>query len=197
MPTFEQRVGFAGAAVTDTALYRGLSRLCGMASVDIAYDAEEPTDDMLRRLDAAEQLLDAASFVHVHVKATDEAGHSKRPGHKRDVIEATDAGLEPLVALSEKAVVAVTGDHATPSVGRLMHSGDPTPVVVAGPDVRADRVETFGERSSLDGELGRLTSDDVLPLMIGFANRPFFFGHRPGPWASLALPDAPEPMPIR
>ena len=197
MPTFEQQVGFPGAAVTDTALYRGFARMCGMTSIDIAYDANEPTHDMLRRLEAAEKLLDSASFVHVHVKATDEAGHSKRPAYKRDVIEAADAGLEPLLSLSERAVVAVTGDHATPSVGQLMHSGDPTPVVVAGPDVRADQTEVFGERSSRHGELGRLTSNDVLPLLIGFANRPFFLGHRPGPWASLALPDAPEPMPLR
>ena len=196
MPGFEEQVGMAGAAVTDTALYRGLASICKMSSIDIAYDADEPTNDMSRRLAAAAGLLDSASFVHVHVKATDEAGHSKRPAFKRDVIETTDAGLEPLLELSERAVVAVTGDHATPSVGHLMHSGDPTPLVVAGPDVRADRTETFGEWSSRNGELGRLSSDDVLPLMIGFANRPFFFGHRPGPWASLALPDAPEPMPI-
>ena len=197
MPSFEEQVGLAGAAITDTALYRGLTSICRMSSVDIAYEADEPTNDMSRRLAAAAELLDSASFVHVHVKATDEAGHSKRPAFKRDVIEAADAGLEPLLALSKHAVVAVTGDHATPSVGQLMHSGDPTPLVVAGPDVRADGTEAFGERSSRNGDLGRLTSDDVLPLMIGFANRPFFFGHRPGPRASLALPDAPEPMPIR
>lgn len=197
MPSFEQQVGFAGAAVTDTALYRGLARICEMKSHDIAYDAKQPTDDMRRRLAAAAQLLEEASFVHVHVKATDEAGHSKRPKYKRDVIAATDAGLEPLLELSKKAVVAVTGDHATPSVGRIMHSGDPTPLVVAGPGIRSDHVDVFGERSTLTGELGRLGSDDVLPLLVGFANRPFFFGHRPGPWASHALPDNPEPMPCK
>lgn len=195
MPSFEQQVGFAGAAVTDTALYRGLSKICQMTSRDIAYDPGEPTNDMRRRLEAAAELLEEASFVHVHVKATDEAGHSKQPEYKRDVIAATDAGLEPLLALSKRAVVAVTGDHATPSVGQIMHSGDPTPLVVAGPGIRSDHVDVFGERSALTGELGRLGSDDVLPLLIGCANRPFFFGHRPGPWASHALPDNPEPMP--
>ena len=196
MPSFEQQIGIAGAAVTDTALYRGLARVCQMQSVDIAYDAQKPTEDMCLRLAAASDLLETASFVHVHVKATDEAGHTKQPAFKRDVIAATDAGLEPLLELANRAVVVVTGDHATPSVGQLLHSGDPTPLVAAGPGVRADSVDTFGERSTIAGELGRLTSDDVLPLSIGFANRPFFLGHRPGPWASLALPDSPEPMPV-
>lgn len=196
MPSFREQVGFSGAAVTDTALYRGLARICGMEFEDVPYDSARPAEDMRTRLARAEDLLATASFVHVHVKATDEAGHTKRPAHKRDVIEATDAGLEPLLELSKRAIVAVTGDHATPSVTRLMHSGDPTPIVVSGPGTRADGVAAFGERTSLAGELGRLSADDVLPLMIGLANRPFFLGHRPGPHPSLALPDAPEPMPV-
>lgn len=196
MLSFEQQIGFVGAAVTDTALYRGLARICQMEFVDIAYDADKPTEDMRRRLEAANDLLEVASFVHVHVKATDEAGHTKRPAFKRDVIAATDAGLEPLLELCKRAVVVVTGDHATPSVGQLLHSGDPTPLVAAGPGMRSDSVNEFGERPASRGDLGRLTSDDVLPLSIGFANRPFFLGHRPGPWASLALPDSPEPMPV-
>ena len=90
----------------------------------------------------------------------------------------------------------MTGDHASPSVGSLLHSGDPTPFVVAAPGLRADGVQRFGERDALRGECGRLRADEVLPLLVGLANRPFFLGHRPGAAATLALPDAPEPMPL-
>ncbi|MBM4217971.1 MAG: phosphoglycerate mutase, partial [Gammaproteobacteria bacterium] len=135
-------------------------------------------------------------FVHVHVKATDEAGHSKEPHFKRDVIAAIDAGLSALPALAQRAVVAVTGDHASPSIGSLLHSGDPTPFVVAAPGLRADAVTKFGERSALTGECGRLRAAEVLPFLVGLANRPFFIGHRPGADLTLALPDAPEPMPV-
>ena len=197
MPSFVERVGLAGAAVTDSALYRGLATLLGMNRVNLVYDAADPGADMARRLKQAAELLSAgADFVHVHVKATDVAGHAKNPRLKSDVIAATDAGLEGLLALSEQAVVAVTGDHATPSVGSLLHSGDPTPFVVAGPDVAADSVTSFGERHALAGVCGRLAAADVLPLLVGLANRPFFYDHRPGPWPSVALPDAPEPMPF-
>ena len=196
MPSFARQVGINGAAVTDTALYRGLAKILQMQTVNVNYDAHAPRADMLARLEAAARLIDHADFVHVHVKATDEAGHTKRPIFKRDIIEATAAGLEPLIALSERAVVAVTGDHATPSIGRLLHSGDPTPFVVAGPGIGPDGVQQFGECYAMAGSCGRLLAADILPLLIGFANRPFFRGHRPGPWASAALPNTPEPMPL-
>jgi len=195
LPTFEARTGLRGGAVTDTALYRGLARLLRMRESDLALDAGDPAGDMRARLARAEALLEHCDFVHVHIKATDEAGHAKRPGHKRDVIEAVDAGLEPLLGLAARAIVAVTGDHATPSVGSLLHSGDPTPFVAAGPGVAADAVTEFGERRMRAGGLGRVAADDVLALLAGYANRPFFLGHRPGPHSGAALPVNPEPMP--
>jgi len=196
MPGFTARNALRGAMVSDTALYRGFARLLGMQLIDLPYDATDPAADMQRRLAAAAQLLEDCDFVHVHLKATDEAGHTKRPAFKRDVIAATDAGLAALLPLAGRAVVAVTGDHASPSVGSLLHSGDPTPFVVAAPGLRADAVRRFGERDALGGECGRLRADEVLPLLAGLANRPFFLGHRPGATSTLALPDAPEPMPL-
>ena len=195
LPAFHEHTGLRGAAVTDTALYRGLARVLGMTVADIPYDATDPAADMRRRVDAATALLATHDFVHLHVKATDEAAHTKRPAHKRDVIAATDAGLSALRSLASRAVVAVTGDHASPSTGSLLHSGDPTPFVVAAPGLRADGVTRFGEQFALAGEAGRLAARDVLPYLAGLANRPFFLGHRPGLRHTVALPDAPEPMP--
>jgi len=194
MQPFESAIGIAGAAVTDTALYRGLARVLSMKFVDIPYDPNDVAQDMRQRIEVATRLLESNAFVHVHVKATDEAGHLKQPLFKRDVIAATDAGLSALPALAQRAVVAVTGDHASPSVGGLLHSGDPTPLVVVAPGLRADSVTVFGERAALTGEGGRLRAAEVLPLLLGFANRPFFIGHRPGARSTLALPDAPEPI---
>ncbi len=196
LPDFRAQTGLAGAAVTDTALYRGLARLLKMTLVDLPYDARDPARDMANRLAAAGKLLDHHDFVHVHLKATDEAAHTKKPQFKRDVIEAVDAGLSGLLALSERAVVAVTGDHASPSQGSLLHSGDPTPLVVTAPGLRPDAVLQFGERSAMTGELGRLRAAEVLPLLAGIANRPFFLGHRPGPGNSIAMPGNPAPMPL-
>lgn len=194
-PTFTQRTGVRGGAVTSSALYRGLARLLKMAESDLP-SADDIGGDMAQRLLLAEKLLSDVDVVHVHTKAPDEAGHRKSPRFKRQVIEELDRGLAGLLELADHAVVAVTGDHATPSVSSLLHSGDPTPFVVAGPGVRADEVRTFGELPAAAGSIGTILARDVLPLLVSHANRPFFRGHRPGPWSTIALPSAPMPMPV-
>jgi 2,3-bisphosphoglycerate-independent phosphoglycerate mutase len=91
-------------------------------------------------------------------------------------------------------VVAVTGDHATPASGGVLHTGDPTPFVVAAPSARADAVASFGEQQCRAGLLGVLAASDVMPLMCSHANRPRFLGHRPSAFPTIALPDHPEPF---
>lgn len=195
LPTFEERTGLRGASVASTALYAGIARLLAMAAEAMPHRSD-PTEDMVARVDAARWAIAAgASLVHVHTKATDEAGHSKRPRAKLEVLEAIDPGLGGLLELCDTAVVAVTGDHATPSTGRLLHSGDPTPLAVAGPTVRPDAVTRFGEAHAAAGAYGRLRAAEVLPLLAGHANRPALIGHRPAPWTGAGLPDHPEAMP--
>ncbi|HMN99112.1 MAG TPA: alkaline phosphatase family protein [Miltoncostaeaceae bacterium] len=194
LPSFAEVAGVAGGAVTSSGLYRGLARLLGMRRLDLA-SREDLAAEMTGRVAAAEALIgDGARFVHVHTKATDEAGHTKDPYAKRDALEAIDAGLPALLELADRAVVAVTGDHATPSTGGVLHTGDPTPFVMAGGAVRPDGVAELGESPARAGHLGVVRAADVLPLMFSAAGRPAFLGHRIGPRPTLALPDHPEPM---
>lgn len=190
LPTFVERVGIRGAAVTSSALYRGLAALLGLEAVHVAGDPD-PGHDMAARLDAAAGLLErGAGFVHVHTKATDEAGHTKDPQAKLAVLEALDPALARLAQPPfAGAVVAVTGDHATPSRDGVLHTGDPTPLALAGPSVAPDGVEAFGETPARAGAVGRLAARDVLPLLLSHANRPRFLGARASAHATLALPD--------
>ncbi len=195
IPTFVEQTGVAGALVTQTRLYRGLAGVLGMAHRHIEA-VPDVAADLATRLAVADELIDAgARFVHVHTKATDEAGHTKAPRAKLEVIEAADRGLAGLAELAGRAVVAVTGDHATPSVDGVLHTGDPTPLVVAGPGVRPDDVTVFGEAPARHGWYGTVRAAELLPLLFGHANRPVFLGHRATPRLTLALPDDPEPMP--
>jgi 2,3-bisphosphoglycerate-independent phosphoglycerate mutase len=61
----------------------------------------------------------------------------------------------------------------------VIHSGDPVPFLLAGPGVRADRVDRFGEIDQAGGILGRLTGADVMPVLLNAADRPLFLGSRP------------------
>jgi 2,3-bisphosphoglycerate-independent phosphoglycerate mutase len=194
LPDVVAQTGVAGAAVTSTRLYRGLARLLGMASSHLP-PLPDAGQDLRARLGCAEELIaDGARFVHVHTKATDDAGHTKEPRAKLDVLEAADPGLAGLLELADRAVVAVTGDHATPSTGGVLHTGDPTPLVVAGPTVRPDPVTAFGEAPAASGWYGMVRAAELLPLLFGHANRPDFLGHRATARRTLALPDDPEPM---
>ena len=195
VPRFENRLGTRGAAVTSTPLYRGLAATLGMTAHHID-PIEHAGDDMARRLEAAASLIrDGAGFVHVHTKATDEAGHTKDPKAKLRVLEELDAAIPSLEEEPfRSSVIAITGDHATPSRDGVLHSGDPTPLVMAASTVRADHVTRFGEVHAAGGSLNRVLAADVLPLMLDFANRPMFLGTRITRHETFGLPDHPEPM---
>lgn len=195
LPTFRRRVGIDGALVTSSALYRGFARLLEMRSIDVGT-GPDPGTDLARRLEAAASLLDGgAAFVHVHTKLVDEAGHSRRVGAKTEVLEALDPALAVLSQPPfDRAVVAVTGDHATPSAGGVLHTDDPTPLLVRGGAARPDAVSEFGESTCAARSIGTIAAVDLLSLLLGHANRARFMGARATAEDTLALPDDPEPL---
>jgi len=114
---------------------------------------------------------------------------------KRATIEAVDGGLGALAARFADVVVCVTGDHATPTAPEVIHSGDPVPFLLAGPGVRADRVERFGEVDCAGGLLGHITGADVMPVLLNAADRPLFLGSRPTATpAAAGAPADVEPL---
>jgi 2,3-bisphosphoglycerate-independent phosphoglycerate mutase len=197
VPTFEQRHGLRGTFVAESAFLRGLAGTIGLAAVDEG-ETDDPAADLRRRLERIEGRLEAGDdFLIVHLKATDTAGHTKDPAVKRATIEALDTELERLHAVAERAIVAVTGDHATPTYPDVIHSGDPVPFVLAGPGVRADAVESFGELQAAAGILGHLRGEDVMPVLLNAADRPLFAGSRPTPYAGAdGYPSLLEPLRI-
>jgi 2,3-bisphosphoglycerate-independent phosphoglycerate mutase len=197
VPTFEQRHGLRGAFAAESAFLRGLAATIGLAAVD-EPESDDPAADLRRRLDRIEERLGAGDdFVFVHLKATDMAGHTKDPAVKQATIEALDTELERLHAVAERAIVAVTGDHATPTYPDVIHSGDPVPFVLNGPGVRADAVESFGELQAAAGILGHLRGEDVMPVLLNAADRPLFAGSRPTPYAGAdGYPSLLEPLRI-
>jgi 2,3-bisphosphoglycerate-independent phosphoglycerate mutase len=171
VPTFLQRHGVVGTFAADSAFLRGLGRNVGLTPVENPYINVELVHE---RLDAGD------TFVYIHDKRVDQAGHTKDPNKKREAVELLDASLANLP--TDRAIVCVTGDHATPAYPDVIHSGDPVPFIVAGPGVRADRVSEFGEATSADGVLGHLRGPDMMPVLLNAADRPLFLGSRPTPF---------------
>ena len=180
VPSFLERHGVAGAFAAESAFLRGLGTALGLDPVD-APETDDPVDDLRGRVALARERLDAGdTFVFCHQKTTDAAGHTKDPEVKRDTIAALDAALDDLP--TDRAIVCITGDHATPASPDVIHSGDPVPFVVAGPGVRADGVVELGEASCAGGILGHLRGPDMMPVLLNAADRPLFLGSRPTPY---------------
>ena len=194
-PSFLERHGVRGALLADSPFLRGLGTRLGLDPLD-APETDDPVGDLRRRLVRVGERLDAGdTFVFCHQKTTDEAGHTKDPDVKRRTIEELDAALEGLPSLTSRAVVCLTGDHATPASPDVIHSGDPVPLVIAGPGVGADRVERFGERDCAGGILGRLRGPDLMPVLLNAADRPLFLGSRPTPFDGAdGYPAVLEPL---
>ena len=192
-PTFAERHGVSGTFIAASRFMHGLARAVGLEPLQEA-ESEDVTADLAGRIDRIRERLDAGdSFVFSHQKATDEAGHTKDPAIKQRTIEALDEALGDLP--TDRAVMCLTGDHATPAYPDVIHSGDPVPLVLAGPGVRADGVTSFGELPCAAGILGHLRGPDLMPVLLNAADRPLFLGSRPTPFSGAdGYPAVLEPL---
>ncbi len=194
VPTFEERHGLRGTFIGESAFLRGLAKTVGLDTLEAA-ESDNAEADLARRLDIVDERLAAGdTFVFVHQKATDAAGHTKDPLVKRAVIESLDVALRSRLPV-DRAIVCITGDHATPASPDVIHSGDPVPFLVAGPGVRADNVRRFGEIDCAAGIFGRLRGPDMMPVLLNAADRPLFLGSRPTPFDGAdGYPSLIEPL---
>ena len=192
-PTFTERHGLRGSFLGDSRFLLGLARTIGLEPRHVPETGDPPADLRARIELGLRRLDEGDTFVFSHLKATDMAGHTKDPAIKQRTIEALDAVLGDLP--TDRAIVCVTGDHATPTYPDVIHSGDPVPFVVNGPGVRADSVDAFGELNCAGGILGHLRGPDMMPVLLNAADRPLFLGSRPTPFAGAdGYPELLEPL---
>jgi 2,3-bisphosphoglycerate-independent phosphoglycerate mutase len=162
LPGFAEQYGLRAAAVAIYPMYRGIARLVGM---DV-LGRPGHLDDQLSVLRDAWRDYD---YFFLHHKGTDSAGEDGDRPRKIAAIEALDAVVPELRAL-DPDVVAVTGDHATPTQ-MAAHSWHPVPVVVWSKRGGRDEVERFGERWCRTGGLGLRPTKDLMALLLANAGR--------------------------
>ena len=168
---FEEVNGMKGCMVAKKGLMSGIAQLVGL---DFS-----PWDTFEAGVTSA--LVLPHDFVWLHTKEPDEAAHTKVPQRKKEVLEAIDEKLGPLVeAVNNKdLLLVVTGDHTTPSSGTMIHSGEPVPIMFIGGPVRVDDVAEFGERTCSKGNLF-IHGTDLIPMVLNFTERAQFYNFRPG-----------------
>ena len=161
LPSFRERTGMRAAAVAVYPMYRGIAALLG-------FDVLGPPADMTEQVRLLEKHREEADLFFVHVKDADAAGEDGDRAAKVAAIERVDDAIPELIAAADPIVVAVTGDHATPSQ-MAAHSWHPVPVLVHGPRCGRDDTDRFGERWCRSGGLGTRPSTELLPILMANA----------------------------
>lgn len=158
------------ACISGECTVLGIARLSGVQPIATGEMTANLDTNLMEKARKAVEALRQYDLVYLHLKGCDIAGHDGRPDLKRNFIEQTDAMVgEILRELEgwENLYFAFAGDHSTPcELGE--HSGDPVPVFLTGRDVRADDVETYGERSCARGGLGQIRCHEFLDTLFDY-----------------------------
>jgi len=164
LPQVDDVFGINAACIAVYPMYRGVSGLVGMQTVDFVGD--RPEDEFA----TVAEYWDKYDFFFTHIKKTDSKGEDGDFEGKAAEIEAVDSALPELLAL-EPDVLAITGDHSTPS--RLkVHSWHPVPLLLWAPEtIRSDDQSAFGETNCAHGGLGTFPATSLMPLLLAHAGR--------------------------
>ncbi len=168
---FSQKYGVEGAALTEMPVERGIAKVLGLADEYVGPMGSDRDAGYRERARRTRELIERYPFVYVHLKGPDEPGHDGDAARKREVVEAIDRSffgpfLDGLDL--DRVRVAVTADHATPTILKG-HSDDPVPLLLVGAGVAP--VPTwkgikFGEPAAAMGPLGHRRGSEVLELLL-------------------------------
>lgn len=167
LPTLKELYKIRSAALAAYPMYRGLARLVGM---EVLEAGPRPKD----LFHAVQAYWDEYDYFFIHVKTPHLRGEDGDFAGKVQALEALDEALPLLVDL-QPTVLAVTGDHSTPSLLRG-HSWHPVPLLFFSPYGRPDDVISFGERVCARGGLGRMDASGLMGLMLAHALRLMKYG---------------------
>lgn len=172
LKSFNEKWGLRGLSISSGAIYWGLCAGLGMDIVKVK-DTGNIEEDLKYRLRYAKDAHDY-DFIHVHTKMPDEAGHTKNPWYKKEVIEAVDRAMEVAVneILTDRDVLlVVTADHSTASSGVMIHTGETVPLTMVGKYVRRDEVGHFNEIACAKGSLSIMKGKELMHMMLNFLDR--------------------------
>jgi 2,3-bisphosphoglycerate-independent phosphoglycerate mutase len=172
LETFFEKWGLRGLSISSGAIYQGLCAELGIDTMKVK-DTGNTEKDLKYRLHAARKAYDY-DFIHVHTKMPDEAGHTKNPWYKKEVIEAIDRAMS--IAINEiitdkEVLLVVTADHSTASAGIMIHSGETVPITMIGKYVRKDEVRHFNEIACAQGGLGLVKGKELMYLILNFLDK--------------------------
>ena len=167
IPSMSDLFKLTPACIATYPMYKGLARLVGM---EILETGEHIVDEF-KTLKEHYQEFD---YFFLHIKKTDSYGEDGDFQKKVEVIEEVDRHIPVLLEL-DPDVIAVTGDHSTPSLLKG-HSWHPNPFMLYSKYERIDDVQEFNEAACVKGGLGRFLAVHEMSLMLASALKLEKFG---------------------
>jgi len=155
----EKRYGLHAAAIATYPMYRGLAALVGM-------EVLKTGETLIDEIKTLKENYINYNFFFMHIKGTDEAGEDGDQAEKVKCIEEFDKHLTTIVNLKPD-VLCVTSDHSTPTILRS-HSWHANPLLLYSKYVFPEK-KRFTERHCAQGNLGHITSMDIMPLLLANA----------------------------
>lgn len=174
IPSMIERFDINGACIAGGALYKGVAAYIGM---DVFLVVGDPSVDMTNletKVKAVKNAIEKYDFIFLHVKATDNFSHDGDFNGKKKVLEKIDKKLIPAL-VKTGAYLVITGDHSTP-VSRKAHSGHEVPVLIYGKDERTDKVKKFDEMSCMEGGLGHINGENIMPVILNLIEKSKKYG---------------------
>jgi 2,3-bisphosphoglycerate-independent phosphoglycerate mutase len=167
IPPMTELFKLTPACIATYPMYKGLARLVGMKILETG----DGIVDEFKTLKAHYKDFD---YFFVHIKKTDSYGEDGNFQKKVEVVEEVDRHIPILLEL-DPDVIAVTGDHSTPSLLKG-HSWHPNPFILYSKYERIDDVQEFSEAACVKGGLGRFLAVHEMPLMLASALKLGKFG---------------------
>jgi len=167
IPSMRELFKLNAGAIASYPMYRGLASLVGMEVLETGDALEDELETLKTHFRDFE-------FFFFHVKEPDMRGEDGDFQGKIASLERADRLIPGVLELGFD-VVAVTGDHSTPSALRS-HSWHPSPILIWSRYVRTDSIMRFSEREAALGGLGRIPAMSLMPLLLANALKMKKFG---------------------
>lgn len=169
-PSFEKEFGARWGCFVEMPVERGISMVLGMGQIEVPMMTGSWEKQYNTWAETALEAIQEYDGLYIHIKGPDVPAHDGRFEDKLENIQAIDEHFfgRLLPDLSRDVIIAVTADHST-SCAKKAHTDDPVPLVVAGPGVSADGVQTFGERAARRGEIGLIQGVEIMPRLMDLA----------------------------